>query len=162
MQNWILVAGSDEARFVECRRVLTAHEYDVFPLRRVPIRSGFRNIGKPAQDFVETDSWLGLVGWGEGADDFVRAYFEYFAIHPPGALVLIDPRVSVFSLNELACPYLIVSSMLEPEYVQAVKHHRQRYGDLTAIEKSHSAPKLLDGIAHWLDRSARRARKLAA
>lgn len=168
MRHWLVFAGFEfEASghgYDEFRKVFLIHGYDVFSLVGNSPREWHEGyvdfvesfVGVGAGSNMEPEVRVGLVGKCAAADDFAKSYFDYFRVYPPGALVLVEPTASEFYLNQIACPYLIVSA--ERRFTAAVNHHRQRYTDMTTQLKEGNPPQL----ALWLDRAARRARKQAA
>ena len=84
--------------------------------------------------------WI-LIGLGEGADLIAKHYYDFYALKPPLAVILMSPSVQPLHLNNLTCPYLVLHGEHDPvfesvpysRFEQGVLHHQYRYGDLTRL-----------------------------
>jgi hypothetical protein len=82
---------------------------------------------------------LVMIGFGDGADQFVKNYYEFYRVYRPTAAVLMGTTAKVIELNNLTCPYLLIhgmedsifSSYPQELFGEAVHHHQMRYGDAT-------------------------------
>jgi hypothetical protein len=193
MRHWVLISGvvppenpdtpldavdPGKRLFAELRKILHERGFDVLALRgegHAELIDAYREF---CEDFAEPGDWVALIGVGQASDSFSMGYYEYLALHPPGAIVLAGGHPELYYLNEITCPYLLVCDKLpeshplefaqEPsdELDEAIYRHQQRYGDTTKIKTGALSKPMPKRIASWItrcsERSARQSRKLIA
>lgn len=142
MTRWIFTDIADELSAL-------SPEYQLLSASRDNLLGDYRAFVASRR---ERDLWISLVGRGSSADDFAKNYYHYFEVCPPHVIVLIEPgEATVYDLNLITCPFLVVHSGKNPGVPAAVYRHQMRYGDPTReLLLEPNARKISDIVHEWL------------